>query len=175
MSDFSWPPLYEFPPFFTLQPNLTTRQKQIETWASLVLAYCQHNKVFTLDLVEAQQSPLFNNSKINRKLSSEGVGAVLDHLDKHGHIEWLEKQKRRCRILWRTTEQWAKLIYDWAHASGLLNSVCTLYELTSGEDTADEAFHGLDQDVLRKALRHLESEGRAQLLSVGSDEGVKFF
>jgi len=47
--------------------------------------------------------------------------------------------------------------------------------LTSGEDTADEAFHGLDQDILRKSLRHLESEGKAQLLTVGSDEGVKFF
>jgi hypothetical protein len=37
------------------------------------------------------------------------------------------------------------------------------------------AFHGLDKEVLLKALRALESQNRAHLLNIGSDaEGVKF-
>lgn len=66
---FQWPWQYEFPPFFTLQPNSDTRSKQIEAWCDLVLAYYRANRTFIMDLNEAaQSSPLFYNSKINRIL-----------------------------------------------------------------------------------------------------------
>ena len=85
LKDFEWPWQYDFPPFFTcefqlfetvigvidnwvrvrIQPNLDTRQKQIEAWCDLVLAYHRHLKLYTLDLSEAQNSALFSNSKLN--------------------------------------------------------------------------------------------------------------
>ncbi len=37
------------------------------------------------------------------------------------------------------------------------------------------AFHGLEKDVLLKALRSLETQRRAELIIVGDNEGVKFF
>lgn len=66
LTTFQWPWQYEFPPFFTLQTNLDTRSKQLEGWCDLVLAYYRHIKGFTMDVNEAQTSPLFNNAKINR-------------------------------------------------------------------------------------------------------------
>ena len=36
-----WPWEYSFPPFFTLQPHHPSRQKQIQSWKHLVIAYCQ--------------------------------------------------------------------------------------------------------------------------------------
>ena len=66
LTTFQWPWQYEFPPFFTLQTNLDTRSKQLEAWCDLVLAYYRHIKGFTMDINEAQTSPLFNNTKINR-------------------------------------------------------------------------------------------------------------
>ena len=51
-----------------------------------------------------------------------------------GHGEWEDPELRtRCRILWRKPEQLASDIYDWAVANGYINSVCTVYELHSGE------------------------------------------
>jgi len=50
---------------FRLQPNLDTRQKQIDAWTSLVLAYHRHHKKYTLDVTEIQSSPLFNNTSID--------------------------------------------------------------------------------------------------------------
>lgn len=56
-----------------LQPNVDTRQKQLAAWCSLALSYCRHHKLYTLDVMEAQESPVFNNKKIERILSSPPV------------------------------------------------------------------------------------------------------
>nr|XP_021335724.1 vacuolar protein-sorting-associated protein 25 isoform X1 [Danio rerio] len=79
---FEWPWQYNFPPFFTLQPNVDTRQKQLAAWCSLVLSYCRHRKLYTLDVLEAQESPVFNNKKIERKLSVEAIQVVFEELRK---------------------------------------------------------------------------------------------
>lgn len=55
---------------FSLQPNVDTRQKQLAAWCSLALSYCRHHKLYTLDVLEAQESPVFNNKKIERILVS---------------------------------------------------------------------------------------------------------
>jgi hypothetical protein len=36
---FQLPDLYNFPPFFTIQPVLITREKQLEQWRDLILKY----------------------------------------------------------------------------------------------------------------------------------------
>ncbi|KRX98502.1 Vacuolar protein-sorting-associated protein 25 [Trichinella pseudospiralis] len=175
MTTFRWPWQYEFPPFFTLQPNLQTREKQLEAWASLVLNYFQANCLHCLDVVDAQQSELFYNTKIDRKLSLEGIYAVLDRLKQSKHLEWQDKQKRRCLIFWRSPAEWATLIYDWAVRNGFTNSVCTLFELMHGEDSVDEPFHKLNEDVLLEALHQLEVSGKAELILVDSNnKGIKY-
>lgn len=55
-------------PVGRLQPNADTRQKQLAAWCSLALAYCRHHKLYTLDVMESQESPVFNNKKIERIL-----------------------------------------------------------------------------------------------------------
>ena len=190
---------------FSLQPNLTTRERQLDAWASLVIDYCQHNKIYTAELADLQNSVLFVNDSISRQLSLDGIQAVFEVLERRSaishchtkgifssteHIEWLDRQQTRCHIYWRRPEEWAKLIYDWVVSNGLLNTVCSLYELTHGDDTSDErerslfvsshsffltAFYGLDKEVLLKALQHLQSQGKAELITSGGSEGVKFF
>uniref|UniRef100_A0A8C2A8U1 Vacuolar protein-sorting-associated protein 25 n=1 Tax=Cyprinus carpio TaxID=7962 RepID=A0A8C2A8U1_CYPCA len=135
---FEWPWQYNFPPFFTLQPNVDTRQKQLAAWCSLVLSYCRHQKLYTLDVLEAQESPVFNNKKIERKLSVEAIQVVFEELRKKGNLEWLDKNKSRCLIMWRRPEEWGKLIYQWVSKNGMVNSVFTLYELANGDDTEKE-------------------------------------
>ncbi|XGW23311.1 hypothetical protein V3C99_005498 [Haemonchus contortus] len=146
---FKWPWQYDFPPFFTLQPTLATREKQLETWASLVIDYAQHNKIFTLDVAEVANSELFYNQKLNRRLSPEGIRAVFDYLEQKKHVEWIDIVKTRCHIYWRRPDEWAALIYAWAVSNGLLNTPCTLYEIAHGDDTVQESFYGLEKDVLR--------------------------
>ncbi|KAH0504960.1 Vacuolar protein-sorting-associated protein 25, partial [Microtus ochrogaster] len=154
---FEWPWQYRFPPFFTLQPNVDTRQKQLAAWCSLVLSFCRLHKQSSMTVMEAQESPLFNNVKLQRNL------------------EWLDKNKSSFLIMWRRPEEWGKLIYQWVSRSGQNNSVFTLYELTNGEDTEDEEFHGLDEATLLRALQALQQEHKAEIITVSDGRGVKFF
>lgn len=45
---YKFPKIYNFPPFFTPQPNLTTYQAQLEQWEEIILGYCKANKVWIL-------------------------------------------------------------------------------------------------------------------------------
>ncbi|XP_078501486.1 vacuolar protein-sorting-associated protein 25 [Lissotriton helveticus] len=172
---FEWPWQYSFPPFFTLQPNVDTRQKQLAAWCSLVLSYCRHNKLFNMTILEAQESPIFNNKKIQRKLSMESIQVVLEELRKKGNLEWLDKTKSSFLIMWRRPEEWGKLIYQWVSKNGMANSVFTFYELTCGDDTEKEEFHGLDESMLLRSLQHLQLEHKAEVIMLNDSKGVKFF
>lgn len=170
--EFEWPWQYKFPPFYTLQPNLDTRQKQLEGWCALVLAYHRHHKQYSLDVQESQATSLFHNKEIDRKLNIDAIYAVLEELQKKGNVEWTDKTRKQCLVMWRTPEEWGKLIYHWVSNNGLMNTVCTLFELVNGDDTAGEDFHGLEMPVLMRALQTLQQQRKAEIM--GTD-GVKFF
>lgn len=173
--NFQFPWQFDFPPFFTIQPNLATREKQLEAWSRLIIDYCQHNKIYSIDLDEISKSDLFNNTKLNRRLDSSGIRIVFDYLEQQKHVEWKDKAKRRCNIYWRRPDEWGQLIYEWASSSGLLNTIVTFYDLTQGEDTLDESFHGLDRDILIKAIQSLETQKRAVFIENDCERaGVKF-
>uniref|UniRef100_A0AAR2K8N9 Vacuolar protein-sorting-associated protein 25 n=1 Tax=Pygocentrus nattereri TaxID=42514 RepID=A0AAR2K8N9_PYGNA len=155
---FEWPWQYNFPPFFTLQPNVDTRQKQLAAWCSLVLSYCRHRKLYTVDVLEVQESPVFNNKKIERKLSVEAIQVVFEELRKKGNLEWMDKNKTRCLIMWRRPEEWGKLIYQWVSKNGMVNSVFTLYELSNGEDTENEGISDFHVSLLSAVLSEMYPE-----------------
>uniref|UniRef100_A0A5S6QDQ9 Vacuolar protein-sorting-associated protein 25 n=1 Tax=Trichuris muris TaxID=70415 RepID=A0A5S6QDQ9_TRIMR len=164
MSSFAWPWQYNFPPFFTLQPNVETRRKQLEAWASLVLRYAEEKRISQIVVLDAQQSELFNNTRLNRNLGLDGIISVLDYLKEKSRVVWLDKQKGRCRIYWKSPAEWAALIDDWASRNGLRNTVCTLYEVAHGPDSVDEPFYNLEDASLLEALRHLEKSGHAEVI-----------
>jgi ESCRT-II complex subunit VPS25 len=55
----------------------------------------------------------------------------------------------------------------------MTNTVCTFFELTEGEDTVGQPFHGLERELLLKSLRALEKQHKAEIFE--SEDGVKFF
>lgn len=175
MAEIEWPWQYSFPPFFTLQPHAETKAKQLSAWKSLVLDYCRLTKQALVDVREAHASPLFNNSAINRKLSPDFVTVILEELAKSGNAAALDKSKQRWLVYWHTLDEWGEIIYSWAQDNGMIGSVCTLFELTQGEDTVDQDFYGLDQEVLIRSLRTLEAAKKAELIMFDDNQGVKFF
>lgn len=47
---FEFPKIYNFPPFFTEQPNLNTFQSQLEQWKDIIINYCKFNKISALSI-----------------------------------------------------------------------------------------------------------------------------
>ncbi|KAF7996280.1 hypothetical protein HCN44_001912 [Aphidius gifuensis] len=175
MAEIEWPWQYTFPPFFTLQPHAETKEKQLAAWKNLVLDYYRATKQSILDLREIHSSPLFNNTAIQRKLSVDVVQLILDNLFKSNNAMPLDKSKQRWLIYWHTFEEWGDIIYSWVQDKGLVNSVCTLFELAQGNDTVDQEFHGLDIEVLTRSLKTLEAQEKAELMTFDDSQGVKFY
>jgi len=175
MAEFDWPWQYKFPPFFTIQPNLESRKKQLEAWCSLVLAYQKHKRQYNLDVNEAQGSELFFNKQLDRRLNLDAIYTVLEELRKRGNLEWKDKARSSCSLLWRSPAQWGQLIYSWISSRAMTNTVCTLFELSESDESEGTEFHGLDKDLLLKALKTLEADGKAEIIDFDGNEGVKFF
>ena len=58
---------------------------------------------------------------------------------------------------------------------GQKNTVLTLYEISEGESTVSQDFHGMDPEILHRSLRVLVRRGKAQIFGSEDQQGVKFF
>ncbi|KUJ20569.1 ESCRT-II complex, vps25 subunit [Mollisia scopiformis] len=173
---FPFPRDYHFPPYFTRQPTLTTRHAQLQKWSSLILSYCRYHKIWKLSLADAIESDLFWNKKLGKRLSREDAREVLEFMRKEGRSEAVGgKDGSVFWVWWRDPEEWAGLIADWVDDTAQKNTVLTLYELTESEATLSQDFHGMDPDLLQKALSILVKRGKAQVFGQEDQQGVKFF
>lgn len=81
-----FPEFYAFPPFFTVQPNITTREKQMALWRELILSYHTSKKIKTLVVHDC---PLWKNSAIGRELSHVDIKAVIaDFVKRYVDFIW---------------------------------------------------------------------------------------
>ncbi|CAM6119324.1 unnamed protein product [Calypogeia fissa] len=174
MEQFKLPYFYNYPPYFTLQPVRDTREKQIQLWKELIIKYCKTYKIFVVNLDE--EFPLFVNSSIDRKLSHEARALFLGALVSEGKAEWLDKGHRKCLILWRAINEWAKVLLDFVKEYGFEDGVMTLEEIQSGDETRGTDLAGIDRIVLVRAIKMLENSGKAVMFkgSASDDDGVKF-
>jgi len=124
---------------------------------------------------EASNTPLFRNAAISRQLSEDGILVVLNDLKRTGHADQMDKSQSRWYIYWEPLEQLASHLHRWAVDRGMTNTVCTLYELSHGEDSKGQSFHHLNEVVLEKALRKLELNKKAEVFEFEDSKGVKFF
>lgn len=59
-------------------------------------------------------------------------------------------------MLWKKPEELAGDLLAWAEREGFKGQVCTLYELSNGEDVTGQSFEGADEELVRRALKILE-------------------
>lgn len=150
---FPFPSTYNFPPFFTPQPNSTTRHSQLQKWSSLIQSWCRHHRTYRLSLVEAVDSPLFHNAALRKRLDLAEARAVVDWMTKKEEeggggqrAEWIEgasaggsmAPKSVAWIWWRRPEEWADVLVDWIDATGQRGVVLTVFELVQGEATVSQ-------------------------------------
>jgi len=170
-----YPELYEFPAFFTRQPNDTTWAHQRSIWAAWVLSYCRAHKIWKLQLSDALETELFYNRNLNRRFKQRDAAELLEYMVTEGDVEWEGVGKATAIVYWRKPEEWANVIYEWIDSTGQKGSVLTLYEISEGDLTRNQEFHTIDPYVLRKALDFLVKRSLAQVFGANEEMGVKFF
>ncbi|UKZ76604.1 hypothetical protein TrVFT333_004311 [Trichoderma virens FT-333] len=191
-SSFPFPREYFFPAFFTRQTNLTIHHAQLTKWSALILAYARHHRLFRITLSAAADSDLFFNRAIDRRLAPPDIREVLDFMRKDGRAEFVRSGSSNGAadasssasaasagdvvfLYWRKPEEWAALVEAFVEETAQKGSVLTVYELTEGENTRGTEFHGMDNQVLMKALNILVKRGKAQIFGSEDSLGVKFF
>jgi ESCRT-II complex subunit VPS25 len=146
-------------------------------WCDTISGYCEAHHKSIIDVSGDAESELFHNKTISRKLKPIDIRAVLDFMVDQGLGKWQDDKKAKCVVTWKSFDEWAAAIYEWATKSGHVNSgICTVYEITDDDATRSESFHKLDKGVVLEALHVLQSQERCQLYEGSSiDEmGVKF-
>eukprot|EP00116_Pleurobrachia_bachei_P017670 sb/3477932/ len=73
-TEFEWPWQYSFPPFFTIQPIVKTKEQQLASWRNLICDYHQYHRKWEVD------GAVFENGKISRRLSPAAQRVVLQDL-----------------------------------------------------------------------------------------------
>ncbi|CAM9550504.1 unnamed protein product [Choristocarpus tenellus] len=167
------PEFYNFPPFFTIQPVLATREKQLRLWCDLVLRWHHTRKEYNFAW---KNWPVWENTSIRRTLNGEGAMLVVLELIRTGHAEWKDSGKSIVTLMWQSPDEIAGKLYDFARRNGMIGSVFTVYELHQGDDVQGTEFFGMDEGLFRKALGILEKRGRAEIFqgSTSDEDGVKF-
>lgn len=168
--------MLNFPPMFTLQKAEETRERQLLMWKQVLLRFCEQNNVKMLDLSSASSivatCPIFENKTISRRASQELVEAIVSSLIKDGNAEYDDvKTKKRIKIMTKTIEQSAAIIYEFAKENALIGSVYTIYEIHSGDISRGSQVFGMDPAVCFKALILLQKQGRAEVYGSSTAEG----
>ncbi|KAF3359705.1 hypothetical protein VdG1_01903 [Verticillium dahliae VDG1] len=92
-----------------------------------------------------------------------------------GRAETVARDGDAVWVYWRTPEEWAALVEAWVDDTAQKGVVVMLYELTEGDTSIGTEFHGMDPDLLLKALQVLAKRGKAQVFGQDDSLGVKFF
>ena len=165
---------HNFPPFFTLQPVQSTRNKQITSWGEIIKNYTKSKNISTIDL----SCEIFKNNQINRSLSSNDIISIFKQLSNLEVVKFCQSalnSKDKVIVLWRPLSAWADLILEYAVNNSL--SIMTLFDIIGGDDTTGEPFYGQDEELIIGALLLLQEKGKCELMYNDADvvEGVKFF
>lgn len=173
VDEFKFPAIHDFPPFYTKQVNEQTWKSQLANWDSLILSYCRHYKIWSLDTGSAADQELFANKKINRKLKPDALKDVFNYMIKQGHAEWMDNTT--ILVYFKTPQEWANDISQWITDSGQNGTVMTLYELAHGDLAVNKEFYGMHDAILKKTLDILVSQNKAVWMKSndGKIAGVK--
>lgn len=173
---------YNFPPFFTIQPNDETRKRQMNAWCDIIVDHCAKNRIFVLNVGDCLKQQPFRNDSINRCLPEDGLIQILKEMETRDRIEWIHSDSKgkysvgsesSCLVYWLKVEEWASMLMRWVQSNGLNNTICTFYEIVDDERSSPD-FAGLDERILLKCVKYLEHNGDAVLMKMDDSYGVKF-
>lgn len=163
MKKFSFPDFYDYPPFWTKQPNEEMFSKQVELWSSLICSFCKAINKTQIQIDTALDTILFRNDKIKRHLSRETLISILDKMEETGRARYTSPEKSSVKIYWITIEEWAKKLCEYGNKYG--NGPYTFRELVEGEDISDRPFQGMDYNTLQEVVQYLVKNEKATYMN----------
>jgi hypothetical protein len=79
--------------------------------------------------------------------------------------EWLDKKKEILRVYWKSLEEWATLIIDWAHETGKSEPII-LAEIRE----STQEFSNLPDEDLKKIFKIIEKRNAGKIIPIENGE-----
>jgi ESCRT-II complex subunit VPS25 len=113
-------------------------QKQLDSWLSdwsdFIMEYARVNIMHIMHLEEDGSKYPFKNKIAKKELDRKQLEEIGDYIVAEEMGIWWDKKKIRLRLYWRTLDEWADIIYEWAIKTGRIagaERVMTMYDITS--------------------------------------------
>ena len=156
---------------------MDTRERQCKMWTDVILAYCKSKGLYSISLGELYASEICQNQSINRKLSMESLTQICDWMEANKFGEYTSQSKERVFVYWRSIQELAQAIHNWADTTGRIGSVETVLDVCDDSDNKKEIFYKVPVEIVLKACAALQEVGKAQVFYSDNTDthGVKFF
>ena len=156
---------------------MDTRERQCKMWTDVILAYCKSKGLYSISLGELYASEICQNQSINRKLSMESLTQICDWMEANKFGEYTSQSKERVFVYWRSIQELAQAIHNWADTTGRIGSVETGLDVCDDSDNKKEIFYKVPVEIVLKACAALQEVGKAQVFYSDNTDthGVKFF
>jgi hypothetical protein len=125
-------------------------------WSKLIRDYAKDNKTW---MCLPSKLPVWENTKIQRRLGIEGQAAVISKMISEGHAAWESQEDAhestvaaiskggRLRLMWQSPSNIAGDLWNHAKENGMMGQVFTVYELHSGDMAERTPFFKMDPYV----------------------------
>ncbi len=145
-------------------PNKKTNHTDFESWKSewskVLFDYARYAILHILYLRKLQSEKPF--SKFEDRYTALEI--IAEELVEKNQADWLSKSKEKLRIYWKTLDNWAEEIYEWAMEISPLEPILIFEIRESNKD-----FSNLPKEDLIEIFKMLEKNERGRIIK--SEDG----
>ena len=107
----------------------------------------------------------------------ESLTQICDWMQDNKFGEYTSNSKERVFVYWRSIQELAQAIHNWADSTGRIGSVETVLDASDDIDKKKEIFYKVPVEIVLKACAALQEVGKAQVFYSDNTDthGVKFF
>jgi hypothetical protein len=149
-------------------PNKKTNLKDYESWKSewskVLFDYARYAILHILYLRRLESDKPFSRFEDRNSALKE----LAEELVNKEQAEWLSKSKEKLRVYWKSLDNWAEEIYDWAMEISPLEPIL-IFEIRD----SNKAFNTLPNNDILKIFKILEKDKRGKIIKL--DDGQLSF
>ncbi|MHA1671233.1 MAG: hypothetical protein ACTSV5_11760 [Promethearchaeota archaeon] len=142
-------------------PNKKTNTKDYESWKSewlkVLFDYARYAILHILYLRKMHNVKPFANFEDRETAIKEIAQALVDKKQ----AEWLSKSKEKLRVYWRSLDNWAEDIYEWAMEISPLEPIL-IFEIRE----SNQEFSNLPREDILKIFKMLENDRRGKIIEL---------
>ncbi len=167
LNDYPWLEEKRYVFMFSL-PNKKRNLKDYESWkgewSKVLFDYARYAILHILYLRRLESDKPFSKFEDRNSALKE----LAEELVNKEQAEWLSKSKEKLRVYWKSLDNWAEEIYDWAMEISPLEPIL-IFEIRD----SNKAFNTLPNNDIIKIFKILEKDKRGKIIKL--DDGQLSF